>query len=113
MKFPMRIGLDLIDLDDFTKTVQNGGQSFLRQNFTQDELSPGFNIQNLAGKFAAKEAVFKTGYLKEFKPLSIQILNNENGSPSVVSLDGVIIDSLSVSITHTKTTAAAAVIWHP
>lgn len=65
----------------------------------------------MAGRFAAKEAYSKangTGIGEGCELHQIEILKAANGKP-VLYFDGVVVNGF-ISITHTRTTAAAQVI---
>ncbi|MEM2931159.1 MAG: holo-ACP synthase [Thermoproteota archaeon] len=57
------IGVDVISISRIKKAVEKGGEHFLRKVFSEGELEyfsrSGFSYERLAGRFAAKEAVFK------------------------------------------------------
>ena len=104
----MNIGLDVIDLKDFTQKVSSYG--FLEKILTDKEIEKS-SLETLAGKIAAKEAVIKTGYIKPGEWLKIQILNTESGKPEVYDEFGDKITSLKVSISHTDKTAVAIALY--
>lgn len=104
----MRIGVDIVEIDRMRKR-QDGLASYV---LSTDELTvyntkKGVNQLNyLAGRFAAKEAIIKA--LKDTSILlkDISILNDENGAPYVVyqSYD------VSISISHEQHYVVAMVI---
>lgn len=55
--------MDVISISRIKKAVEKGGEHFLRKVFSEGELEyfsrSGFSYERLAGRFAAKEAVFK------------------------------------------------------
>ena len=75
----MGIGVDIVDIEEFIEKLNRGGNSFLNRYYSATELK-NIKPEHLAGIFAAKEAVFKTGILKELNFLSIQILKNNSAS---------------------------------
>ncbi|MFU8771403.1 MAG: holo-ACP synthase [Anaerolineales bacterium] len=56
----LRTGIDLIEIERFTKAIERHGARFLERIFTPQELlEVGENKASLAARFAAKEAVAK------------------------------------------------------
>jgi len=106
----MSIGIDIINIDHFRNALASGGQSFLNNHFHPAETVNRTN-EHLAGVFAAKEAIIKTGYMKVPDYLAVQILNAVNGRPVVHGAEGNEIADLEISISHTDTTAVAVAIW--
>jgi holo-[acyl-carrier protein] synthase len=104
--------------------VQRHGERFLRRVFTDAELAyAGANkneIEKLAGRFAAKEAILKlmgTGWRGKIAWTDIEVINNPVGQPEV-TLTGEVrkiadrlgIKHVSVSITHTANFAIASAV---
>jgi len=107
----MKVGIDSLDIQEFTQKMKSGGQSFLNQHFSLDELSDK-TLAHLGGIFAAKESIFKTGYLETLDFQSIQILKESSSRPEVFDKNGEKISELDISITYTKSTATAVTIWN-
>ncbi|MCH7323636.1 holo-ACP synthase [Solibacillus sp. MA9] len=110
------IGLDLIELERIEKMMLRS-KKFVERILTVRELkifeplSHARKVEFLAGRFAAKEAYSKangTGIGKDCELMQIEILKDEIGKP-VLYFDGELVNGF-ISITHTKTTAAAQVI---
>lgn len=111
------IGTDIIEIDRF----KNLGERFMTRCFTENEQEhlKGRHIQNIAGFFAAKEAVAKalgTGFVG-FRPSHIEIIHNKAGKPDVVLHGGAAqiaeaagVTSIEVSISHCKTYATAMAV---
>ena len=117
------VGTDIIEVARIEKLIKEKGDKFLNKIYTQKEIdyceSKGPNkYQHYAGRFAAKEAVFKilsTHLSKINKPLifkDIEILNRKDGSPYVNINNAMIasISDLNVSISHIKKYATAVAI---
>ena len=117
-------GIDLVDRPRIKQMVQRHGQRFLNRVYTTKEQqyaeSHRDNIEKLAGRFAAKEAVLKlmgTGWIGKIAWTDIEIINNSAGQPEV-TITGEVkriaeklgIDQISVSITHTANFAIASAI---
>lgn len=104
----MKVGIDIIEIDVFKKSLSEGGDSFINKNFSEREA--GSPAESLAGKFAGKEALFKSGYTDSEDLRDFEVLNDENGAPYFVDRDGNMVDGISISIAHTDKTAVAVVI---
>jgi len=118
------IGLDLVELDRFEKALERSGERFRERIFTPAEREAaaalGRSLEFLAGRFAAKEAVFKclgTGWAKGVRWKDLEILSLPSGAP-VLTLSGKArevaallgITAWHISITHTHRTAAAVAL---
>ena len=105
------IGTDIIEVERF----ESVSEAFMHRCFTERERERFKNTENIAGAFAAKEAVVKalgTGFV--FKPLAVEILHNEAGKPEVVFhtpaaeiAKGM---KIELSISHCKAYATATAI---
>ena len=118
------LGTDIIEVDRIKKLIKEKDNKFLSRIYTQKEIdyceSKGPNkYQHYAGRFAAKEAVFKIlsiHFLKNKKPLTfkdIEILNREDGSPYVNINNNLMlacIPDVDISISHIKKYATAVAI---
>jgi len=117
-------GIDLVDCPRIEQMVQRHGERFVTRVFTAAERAyAGANkneIEKLAGRFAAKEAILKllgTGWRGKIAWTDIEIINNAAGQPQV-SLGGEVkkiadslgIKHISVSITHTANFAIASAV---
>lgn len=111
------IGLDLIELDRIEALLERNDK-FPKRILTETEyrryitLPKKRQVEYVAGRFCAKEAVSKalgTGIGKELSFQDITILNDNNGRPlmKVEKLKG---KKIHLSITHTRQYAAAQVI---
>ena len=87
-------GIDLVDFGRIESMIQRHGGRFLNRIFTSREQSDAEavhnNIEKLAGRFAAKEAVLKligTGWRGKIKWTDIEIINSPMGQP-VVTITG-------------------------
>ena len=106
----MKIGIDIVDIAAFEESLRHGGESFLNAHFSAKELSSRSTI-HLAGLFAAKEAIIKTGYQKNLHFLSVQIINDTSGKPHVYTLNGEEIPNMEISLSHTQTAAVGVALW--
>ena len=112
----MRIGTDIIEISRIKKAIENNGNLFLDRIFSKQEQEycekkKNMKFQHYAGKFAAKEAVFKavSGIIEINNWTDIEILNNENGKPNVLISKKNL--NLDISISHCKEYATAVAIF--
>jgi len=118
------LGIDLVELDRFRDSLDRGGDPLRRRLFTPAELdlaAPlGRSLEFLAGRFAAKEAVFKclgTGWGEGVGWHQVEVLRGDLGAPTL-ELSGKArekarargIGAWHLSITHTGRTAAAVAV---
>ena len=115
------VGTDIIEVSRIEELIKDKGYKFLNKIYTQNEIdyceSKGPNkYQHYAGRFAAKEAVFKVIQSNNtFKSLmfkDIQILNKDDGSPyvNIVSYNHTIYSGIYISISHIKEYATAIAV---
>jgi holo-[acyl-carrier protein] synthase len=117
-------GIDLVDCPRIEAMVKRHGERFIDRVFTEVEQtyarSNKNEVEKLAGRFAAKEAILKlmgTGWRGKIAWTDIEIKNNISGQPEV-TLDGEVkkiadklgIKHISVSITHTANFAIASAV---
>lgn len=115
------IGNDIIEVSRIEQAIARYGQTFLDRHFTPEEQNYcnkyRLASRNYAGRFAAKEAIVKalgTGIGKKIGWLDIEIINNEDGKPSV-SFSGQAKKSFAgirvhVTLSHCKEYATAFAI---
>jgi holo-[acyl-carrier protein] synthase len=117
-------GIDLVDCPRIEQMVERHGGRFVNRVFTAAEqayASANKNeIEKLAGRFAAKEAILKlmgTGWRGKIAWTDIEVINNAVGQPEVTLsgevrkiADGLGIKHISVSITHTANFAIASAV---
>lgn len=111
------IGLDIIELDRIKKSIQKNERIIQRiltpreQQVFSEFTSKRRKVEYLAGRFAAKEAFAKaagTG-IGALSFQHIHVLTNDLGAP-MLEVDGYDSSKLFLSITHSRTSAAAQVI---
>jgi len=106
------IGIDITEVTRLRKAIEKWGDSFSNRIFSEKELAIAKEkinkFQHLAGRFAAKEAIFKAAGDPTIGFKDIEILNNNTGKPCCSFRNGkgknIFID---VSISHVKTYAVA------
>jgi len=115
------IGIDLIEIDRISKAYQRWGTRLERRVLTGEEIRIRKSLQKeylsyLAGRFAAKEAIFKAlGHQLNWQ--DVTVLYGKSGQPTV-SLKGksrntaknLGIKNVLVSISHTNKYAVAQAI---
>src|SRR5271157_5591846 len=116
----LRTGVDLIEISRVSEVIARHGKHYLERIYTSAELEQcGKNIESLAGRFAAKEAVAKalgTG-IGDVAWKEIEILGNEQNAP-VLTLRGIAeqkskeigLTNWSVSISHSMSHALAVAV---
>ena len=121
----LRTGIDVIEVKRIEESINKYGKKFLNRVFTEQEIQyceskKTQKFQSYAGRFAAKEAVFKA--LSEcidnkfdIQWKDIEVLNDKNGRPYVVlqgkfsEIKSNIID-IDISISHIADTAIASIV---
>lgn len=118
------IGLDVIDLVDFEKTIERSGERFIQRIFTEREQeycrSQPHSLQSFAARFAAKEAAMKALGIAGEEGLSwkdFEVLLSESGRPrmeihghAASRLRDLGVDALQISLSHSRSAAAAVAI---
>jgi len=112
-------GTDIIEINRIKNSIENTGAKFLNKVFTKKEIEyceskNKQKYEHYAGRFAAKEAVFKAvskilndKYSVTWK--DIEILNDIQGRPyvSLLNVDMEKIENIDISISHCKEYATA------
>jgi len=103
------LGADIIETERIRNLIKRSGDTFLNRCFNKDEIeycnSKANRYQHYAGKFAAKEAVFKalkTYWIEGFKWKEISIINDNYGAPEA-RLSGLMkerADELKITMIH-------------
>ena len=108
-------GIDIVEVQRLRRSIEKWGDSFANRIFTADELAycaaKVSKFQNLAGRFAAKEAIFKAVGNQRIGFKDICICNDKNGRPFCRVLNdkarGI---TIHISISHVKNYAVASAI---
>jgi holo-[acyl-carrier protein] synthase len=105
-------GVDITEVSRLRKAVEKWGESFLSRIFTDEEIENAKKrvslYQHLAGRFAAKEAVFKALGDAKLNWKDVQILNDREGKPYCKILNGRAKKVyIYISISHVKNYAVA------
>jgi holo-[acyl-carrier protein] synthase len=117
-------GIDIVEVPRVAQMIEKHGSRFVNRVFTPDEIrycrSRGVPEQHFAGRFAAKEAVFKvlgTGWGEGVQWGSVEVTHNPQGAPQII-LTGraeeiateMGIGIIHISISHTAEHAVAHAI---
>ena len=119
----MRIlcGTDIIEIERIKKSIERNGDNFLNLIYTEAEIAyceskKNAQYSHYAGRFAAKEAIYKavSTLLPERFGISwkdAQVINDENGNPKIefLKIKFEQIKSIDISISHCKEYAVATV----
>ncbi len=117
-------GVDLVECSRLAEVIGRHGERFLHRVFTQGELAycrgRKREIEHLAGRFAAKEAVLKvlgTGWRNGIAWTDIEVVNTPAGQPRVrlsgrcrELADRLGMAAIHLSISHTSAHAMASAI---
>jgi holo-[acyl-carrier protein] synthase len=117
-------GVDMVDCKRLREAIDRHGERFLNRVFTKAELAYCIGkkreIEHLAGRFAAKEAVLKvlgTGWRNGINWTDIEVRNAPSGQPSVTLTgrcreiaDDLGLAKILISISHIETHAIASAI---
>jgi holo-[acyl-carrier protein] synthase len=108
-------GVDITEVRRLRQAVEKWGKDFLDRVFTKVELDNakkrGSLYQHLAGRFAAKEAVFKALGDVNLSWKDLEILNDKAGRPYCKILNSKIRKAdIHISISHVKNYATAFAI---
>lgn len=110
-------GVDITEVSRLRQAVEKWGEEFLKRIFTETELKNAKSrissslYQHLAGRFAAKEAVFKALGDPKLNWKEVQVINDKEGKPicQVLNKKGNRID-VHISISHVKSYAVASAV---
>lgn len=117
----IRVGCDVVTLDDISNSLSSFGDRFLTRIFTAGEVatcSGPTRVARLAARFAAKEAAMKAFARPDaaFVPKEIEVVTSEHlptlrltGSAAQLAAEQRWLQ-VSVSITHADCHAAAVVV---
>lgn len=105
-------GVDITEVNRLRKAVEKWGDSFLERIFSKEELehakTRGSLFQHLAGRFAAKEAIFKALGDTQLNWKDVRILNDKDGKPyCIITKKSAKNVEVHLSISHVKNYAVA------
>jgi holo-[acyl-carrier protein] synthase len=113
-------GVDIIEIQRFTGTIERHGERFKKRFFTSQELEQvGENIASLAVRFAAKEAVSKalgTG-MGKVRPIEMEVIRDDKRAPqlhlhgeALRVAENLGLHTWSISLSHSDAYAVAFVV---
>ena len=115
-------GTDIIEINRIKESIETLGENFKNKIYTEKEIEyceskRGAKYYHYAGRFAAKEAIFKavSPLLKNKFDISwhnAEVINDENGNPQIRFIDIRFnkIKNIDISISHCKEYAVATVV---
>lgn len=115
-------GTDIIEISRIQKSIERTGKRFLEIVYTPAEIEyceskHAAKYCHYAGRFAAKEAIYKalSSLLKDRFAISwqnAQVINDENGNPKVefIGIEIPQIKNIDISISHCREYAVATVV---
>jgi holo-[acyl-carrier protein] synthase len=113
-------GVDIIEIERFTGTIERQGERFKQRFYTPTELEQaGDKMTSLAARFAAKEAISKalgTG-MGKMRPIDMEVVRDDMRAPHV-RLHGETkrlaerlgLHTWSISLSHSEKYAVAFVV---
>jgi holo-[acyl-carrier protein] synthase len=119
------LGIDIIEVPRIATTIERHGSRFLEKVFLPSELlwyerKRSAAVEDLAGRFAAKEAMMKalgTGWRRGVQFRQIEVLNERSGKPTIrlsgrtlEVAEALGVEGIHVSISHERTHAVAVVV---
>lgn len=115
-------GTDIIEIERIKESIEALGESFKNKIYTEKEIEyceskKNVKYQHYAGRFAAKEAIFKAvsellNHKYELSWKDAEVLNDINGKPKITFNSKELekkIESIDISISHCKSYAVAYV----
>ncbi len=107
-------GIDIIEIDRIEKAVERWGDVFLKYVLTPGEIEYAqkykFPFRHYAGRFAAKEAIFKAMDLPNLSWHDVTIMNDKNGKPVCHFTHKRFKHRVLISISHSRDYAVASAI---
>jgi len=116
-------GTDIIEINRIKESIESLGENFKNKIYTEKEIEyceskRNVKYQHYAGRFAAKEAIFKaiSELLDDKFEVSwkdAEILNDDQGKPRVTFTSTKLkekIENIDISISHCKEYATANVV---
>lgn len=118
------VGIDLIDLSDFGRTLKRSGERFIQRIYTKAEIdycrSQPHPSQSFAARFAAKEAAMKALGIAGEEGLSwkdFEVIISASGQPAMVlhahaaaRSNALRVQKLRISLSHSLSAAGAVAI---
>jgi len=107
-------GIDIVEVNRIQKAVERWGDAFINHVFTPAEIEGArkfkYPYQHYAGRFAAKEAIFKAMGLSHLTWHDVTIVNDADGKPICHDNNRKFKNRLLISISHSRDYAVASAI---
>lgn len=118
------IGIDIQEISRIERAIERGEDAFLKKTFTENEIDYCIKQkrsgQHFAGRFCAKEALFKalgTGWSQGVKWTDADVTKQSSGCPEII-LSGKAaelaeqagVEKIWLSLSHSDGYAAATVV---
>jgi holo-[acyl-carrier protein] synthase len=107
-------GIDIVEIHRIERAVERWGEAFLNHVFTSVEIENArkfkFPFSHYAGRFAAKEAIFKAMGIPHLSWHDVTIINDTDGKPVCQYNNINFKHRLLISISHSRDYAVASAI---
>ena len=107
-------GIDIVEIERIQKAVERWGDTFLKYVLTPGEIEYAqkykFPFRHYAGRFAAKEAIFKAMGVPHLSWHDVTILNDAQGKPVCHFTSMEFKHRILISISHSRDYAVASAI---
>ena len=116
-------GTDIIEINRIKDSIESLGETFKNKIYTEKEIvycesKKNAKYQHYAGRFAAKEAIFKAvsellDNKYEISWKDAEVIDDENGKPRITFASKKLeekIESIDISISHCKEYAVSNVV---
>lgn len=107
-------GIDIIEIPRIRKAIEQWGSRFLNRVFNSEEIdyacSHTVPYPHYAGRFAAKEAIYKALGDKTLNWKDLTIINDSDGKPACHLTKSSFKGRIHLSISHSKFYAVASAV---
>ena len=111
------IGTDIIEIERIRKAIERWGNDFLKHILTDKEITHAKHYRtpwaHYAGRFAAKEAIFKAVGDPGLSWHDVMITNDKEGKPVCKHRRANFKNRILISISHSKDYATAFCVVTP
>ena len=111
------IGTDIIEISRIKAAIERRGDDFLKHILTREEIAHAKKYKNpyahYAGRFAAKEAVFKAVGDPKLAWHDVCIMNDKQGKPVCKHVKASFKNKILITISHSKYYATAFCVVTP
>ena len=111
------VGTDIVEIDRIKKACERWGIDFLKHILTDQEIAYAKRYRHpwahYAGRFAAKEAIFKAVGDPKLSWHDVRIMNDKHGKPICEHRGKSFKNQILISISHSKDYATAFCIVTP